>query len=165
MSLASAIEAERRGNVSEAAARYEDAIGAGDRSLQVLLNLAVLYWRVLDPGSGNEVRPEPWDTASRRLPELLGEARRRYPESVEARFWERYIRWMDFGGAPLGREECLDMLRDDPSCLTPAMHLLVASDGKEAREEARELLRKSRNMETIGARYVVSVIEELLRES
>jgi len=57
------------------------------------------------------------------------------------------------------------MLRDDPESLVPAMHVFAVSQGKEAKVEALEILRRCREDGTTRGRYVASVIEGVLRRS
>jgi hypothetical protein len=166
MNFSEALEADQAGELEIAAARYENVLAAGERSLKVLLNLALLYWQATDVGIAAEGRlgPDFIATSGRRVPELLEEAQRRFPESTEARFWKRYIAWADLGD-PLEREECWQLLGEDPTTLVPAMYLFAISQGKEAKTEANELLRQCRESRTTGARYVISVIEGVMRRA
>ena len=166
MSLLEALAADRGGEIESAAAQYEKALAAGDVSLQVLLNLALLYWQATDVGlaAAKKLSPHFLATAGRRFPELIEEARRRFPESTEVRFWKRYIAWADLG-ENLDNDECRRLLQEDPAALAPAMHLFAASQGHEAKAEAHELLRRCRDDGTTGARYVASVIEGVIKRA
>lgn len=166
MSLEEAVGADRREDLQSAATGYEEVLADGERSLEVLLNLAVLYWQATDIGlaSAKKLRPDFIATAGRRLPELLDEARRRFPENTEAHFWQRYIAWADLG-EPFGSEECRKLLQQDPATLVPAMHLFASSQGKEARAEVSQLLRWCEDDGTARARYVASVIHGVMKRS
>ena len=120
MTLSEALEADRQGQIEQAATRYELLLSEGPPTLVVLLNLAVLYWQATDPGlaAAKRLTPEFLARASSRFPELLTEAERSFPRNAEARFWRRYIRWADLG-EPFSREECQQLLREDPSTLVP----------------------------------------------
>jgi hypothetical protein len=76
MSLSKALAADRAGDIESAAAEYENAIAAGDASLQVLLNLVTLYWQATDVGlaAAKKLSHAFLQTAARRFPELLEEA-------------------------------------------------------------------------------------------
>jgi hypothetical protein len=166
MSFQEAIAADQRKDLQSAAAAYESVLAGGEGSLQALLNLAVLYWQATDIGlaAAKKLSPAFLATAGRRFPELLAEAHRRFPGSTEARFWQRYIAWADLG-EPFSNDECRQLLREDPATLVPAMHLFAISQGKEAEAEASALLRQCRKEETTRARYVVSVIESVMKHA
>lgn len=166
MSLSDARVADRAGEVESAAARYEEVLAAGDHSLQVLLNLALLYWQATDPGLATvkKIGPEFLSRAGRRTPELLEEATRLYPRSTAARFWKRYIAWADLGES-LEAEECMQLLREDPAVLIPAMHVFAVSQGRDMKAEAHQLLQQCRKDGTTGARYASSVIEGVMKRT
>lgn len=166
MKLQDALDADRRGDLPLAAALYEELLAKGEASLEVLLNLAILYWVATDPGMAAAIRwgADFWQTAARRFPELLSEAESRFPTSVEPRFWRRYIAWADLG-EPFDEDECRALLREDPANPLPALYLFATSHGKEAQTEALELLRRCREDGTTRAGYVVSVLESALRQA
>lgn len=166
MKLLEAIAADRRGELQSAAARYEEVLATGEPSLEVLLNLAILYWQATDAGmaAAKKLSPGFLATAGRRFPELLAEAERRFPTSTEPHFWRRYIAWADLG-EPFGGDECRDLRREDPAALVPAMHLFAASQGSEAEAEALELLRRCKEDGTTRAHYVASVIQGVLKRT
>lgn len=165
MNLQEALAADRAGELELAAAHYEKVL-AGEESLQVLLNLAILYWQATDVGlaAAKRLGLDFLATAGKRFPELLAQAQRRFPGSTEARFWKRYVAWADLGES-LGTEECRQLLREDPATLVPAMHLFATSNGGQAREEAKEVLRQCGEDGTTRARYVASVIEGVMRRA
>lgn len=164
MSLAEALTLDRGSDLEAAASAYEEVLSSGDVSELVLLNLALLYWQATDPGlaAARRIEPDFMAIASRRCPELLDEAERRFPRSTAVRFWRRYIDWADLG-QPFAREDCAALLREDPSELVPALYLFTSSHGAEAGDEARRLLVRARQDGTTGARYVASVLEGVMR--
>jgi hypothetical protein len=164
MSFEDAVTADRREEFESAAARYEEILACGERSLPVLLNLAVLYWQVTDPGllAAKKFAPDFVATASQRFPKLLAEAEYRFPDSAEARFWRMYIAWADLG-EPLDADECRQLLREDSATAVPAMHLFAVSQGAEAETKALELLRRCQSEGTTRARYIASVINGVLK--
>lgn len=166
MILSEARAADRAGELQSAAELYEQALATGDHSLQVLLDLALLYWQSTDPGlaAAKKLESEFLARAGIRARELLGEAVRAHPVSTASRFWQRYIEWADLG-EPLDAEECKRLLREDPTVLIPAMHVFAESQGRDMQAEAHELLEKCRDDGTTGARYVVSVIEGVIKRA
>ncbi|MFN0246109.1 MAG: hypothetical protein ACKV2T_04325 [Kofleriaceae bacterium] len=166
MKLQDAVAADRNGELELAAARYEQVLADGEASLDVLMNLAVLYWQATDPGmsAAKKLSRDFLAIAGSRCPELLDEAQRRFPKSTEPRFWRQYIAWADLG-EPFEDDECRNLLREDPASLVPAMRLFSISDGKEAEPEALELLRRCQEDRTTRANYVVSVIEAVLNRT
>lgn len=166
MTLEDAIAADRREELVSAAAGYEEALAGGQASLEVLLNLAVLYWDATDPGmaAGLKLSRSFLATAGERYLELLAEALRRFPMSTEARFWSRYIRWLDLD-EPFSEDVCRDLLREDPTTLISAMHLFSGEPGSVAETEALELFRQCQEDGTTRARYVVSVLHGPLRRA
>lgn len=166
MSVSDARAADRAGALQSAAAQYEDAIAAGDHSPHLLLALALPYWQATDPGlaAANRLDEGFLAKAGRRMPELLEQATRAYPESAAIRFWRRYISWTDLG-APLDAEDCRALLREDPTELVPVMPVFVATEGRDMQAEALELLRRCHEDGTTGARYVVSVIEGVMHRT
>ncbi len=163
MTLEQAIVADRDGDLVVAASLYEQVIAEGNRSLPVLLGLAVLYWQATDPGlaARKQLGAEFLTIAGGRFPALIAEARARFPTNTEARFWEKYIAWAEVD-EPFTIQEAWTLLRTDPTTLLPAVRILMLSNGKEARAEAIELREKCRADETVGARYVASVIDSML---
>ena len=134
MSLDSARSADRAREYVSAAALYEEVVTT-EPTLRVMLDLALLYWRSIDPGiSARFHLSGPFiETADRRAFELLDEAQRRFPSSTEARFWSRYIHWTD-RGVEFEPEECRRLLKEDPAVLVPALYLFSVSAGTGAAE-------------------------------
>lgn len=166
MSVDDALSADRAGDLMGAASRYEELLAGGAATPDTLLNLAVLYWQATDPGmaAAQKLPPEFLAKAGERFPELLAEAEHRFPGRTEPRFWRRYIAWADLG-EPLDGGECLELLREDPGSLVPAMHVFAVSQGKESEPEARELLQRCHADGTTRSRYMASVIEGVIRRS
>lgn len=164
--LAKARSADRAGEIVSAASLYEQALEAGEQSLPVLLDLALLYWQATDPGIAAAMHLDAafLDLASHRTSELLEQAARMYPEDTAPRFWMRYIAWADLC-EPFPTEECRQLLLENPIVLVPVLHLFAQSQGMDLRVEANELLRQAREHGTMGARYVASVIEAVMRQS
>ncbi|WP_050726527.1 hypothetical protein [Vulgatibacter incomptus] len=166
MTFQDALIADRAGDLQLAASRYEELISQEEAPFAVLMNLAVLYWQATDPGmvGAKSLTPNFSATASRRIPELLTEAERRFSGRSEPRFWRRYIDWADLGD-PFCVDECFEFLLEDPESLVPAMHIFAFSRGKDAESEAIELLQQCRDDMTTRSRYIASVIEGVLRRS
>lgn len=166
MSLSDAIAADQAGNLEVAAAAYETALAAGEKSLAAMLNLAMLYWQATDFGlsTARKLTPEFVAHAGRRFPTVLAETQQAFPESTEVEFWKKYIPWADLGEEfPL--DECRELLRRDPTTLVPAMYLFAQTKGAMYRTEALELLRQCQLEGTTRARYVASVLEGVLKRA
>lgn len=161
MSVAEALAADRRGDLVHAADLYEQIAAEPTCSLEVLLNLACLYWQATDPGNPAGRDRGFFERAAMRTPEILTRARNEPPTSGDAWFWHRYVAWADLG-EPLTVEDCRELRTRDPSSLMPALYLFTQSNGREAAAEALVLLEQARRDSTSRARYVRSVIEATL---
>ncbi|PTL76852.1 hypothetical protein [Vitiosangium sp. GDMCC 1.1324] len=161
-----AIRFDREGQIEAAARLYEGSLLVGERTLELFLNLAILYWQATEIGFSTRhgLGPGFVATASERFPVLLSEAGRAYPESTEVRFWQKYIPWADLG-EEIAPEDCRQFLKEDPAVLAPAMYLFAQTQGREYRQEAVELLRRCREDGTTRTQYVASVIEGVLKRS
>lgn len=161
-----AVRCERDGDLERAAQAYERILADGDARLELLLNLSVLYWQITDPGmsASSGYSRDLVEHAAKRCRALLAMAERIHPGCTEPRFWKKYIDWADLG-EPFGVDECRALLREDPAIQVPAMHLFALTRGAEGQAEAHDLLVKNRAVETARARYVVSVIEGVLKRA
>ena len=161
-----AIAADRDGRLIDAAELYEELLAEEAHSLEVFLNLSVLYWQVSDFGfwTGKGLPEKFVKHAGGRLHDLLGVEFYAYRECVEARFWKKYILWADLG-EEFTAEECEGMLRSNQRVVSPFMFLFAETKGNHYREQAMELLAECRAERTTRARYVQSVIEGVLKRS
>jgi hypothetical protein len=164
MRLTEALVLDRQGRIQEAAAAYETVLQEAPDHLEGMLNLLVLYWQATDYGTSAAARlsPEFVDLAGRRLRELLASAHKRFPGRPEVVFWAKYIAWADFGD-PFELAECRELLRAHPSYLEPALLLYSMSAGAEAEPEAMQLLERCSNEQTARCRYIVSVLDGVLK--
>lgn len=154
MSLAEALAAEACDDLFRAADLYEQEIQSGNTALDVLLNLAVLYWEASDPGESRVAeRRDFFLLAGRRYDDLLEQAVATYPESVEARFWRAFIRGISLG-EPFDLDDARKLLAREPTCLVPAFFVFGQSKGDEAPRAAAELLIQVRDGATYRDRYV-----------
>jgi hypothetical protein len=82
MTFAEALEADRSEENERAARLYEDTYRAGSE-LELLINLAVLYWQATDPGLAavKHLSRDFLALAFRRTRELLRDAEQLYPLS------------------------------------------------------------------------------------
>jgi len=165
-SLQEARAAEERGELELAATIYEEILAEGNRTLDVFLDLAVMYWQATDFGliAAKNLSKEFISRAATRAPELLSEATLAFPESTEAEFWLAYIRWADLGDA-LTVQQCKTLLQRDPGTLVPAMHVFGQTDGQDCIAEAMELRRQCATLKTRRCSYIVSVIEGVSRRT
>ena len=162
MTLELARQADREERVEEAASLYEAAIRS-DPSQDALLDLVLLYWQATDFGYRTFRRlPDSFvKRAGERFPQLLAEARRTFPTSTEVEFWGQYIPWA-YLAEPFPVEDCERLFARDRTVLVPVLYLFGQSDGRQYQPEAIELLRRSREKGTLGAKYVQGVIEGVL---
>lgn len=164
MNLDEVLAADRRGDAAAAIDGYESIVERGAASLETLMNLAVLYWQVTDPGfaAAHGTGPGAMDAAFRKSREVIAYAERQFPACSEPRFWRHYFAWADLG-EPLDPDMCRTLLREDPTTTVPAFHLFALSQGKECEQEALELLRRFNADPTAKGRYVSSVIDGVLK--
>jgi len=78
---------------------YEALIAKEEGTLEVFLSLAVLYFEATDCGIavGHHLSGAFMDRAWKGCREVLAEARKRFPESTEVRFWQLYIGYIHLG--------------------------------------------------------------------
>ncbi len=164
MTLASARALDREGRIEAAASPYEAALASQPADLEGLIDLAVLYWQSTEYGfwKGSGLHLEFVETAAKRFPELLAQARRLHPDRPEPRFWSQYTAWADLG-TPVDRDELQAMLLAHPGYLEPVVFLYPTSEGSQFEGEATELLRACLKTSTTRSRYVASVIESALK--
>lgn len=164
MTLAEALAADREGRTQDAAAAYEGVLRSDPVDITAILNLAVLYWQATDYGvaTAEHLPPEFVALAGRRFRELLQLAHERFPERPEVLFWTKYIAWADLG-EPFDPAECRKILRDYPEYLEPALVLFSSSAGAEGEAEAMQLLERCSEELTARCRYIVSVLNGVLK--
>lgn len=166
MTFEDAIAADRDGRLLDAAGLYEGLLASKLHSLEVFLNLVVLYWQITDFGfwTAKGLSEEFVKRAGNRLQDLLNKDFKKYQDSAEVTFWKRYILWTDLG-EPFSTADCVMLLESDESVIVPVMFLFAESEGKQWREQALELLDQCRANGTTRAQYVQSVIEGVLKRS
>jgi hypothetical protein len=164
MMLAEALAADREGRTQDAASAYEATLLSEPLDLTAILNLTVLYWHATDYGvsATEHLSREFVALAGSRFRELLKVAQVRFPERPEVLFWTKYIGWAELGEA-FEPEECRSLLADHPEYLEPALVLFARSAGVEAEAEAMQLLARCSKEGTARCRYIVSVINGVLK--
>ncbi len=140
-----------------------EALEAKAPGLDRDLDLLLLYWQSTDPGisTGHRLPAEFLHHAGDRYQELLGVIESRYPRSTAARFWTRYIRWID-GDSDITCEYCEQLLQEDPTTLVPALYLIMSNPSPRRRELAQRL-RSQQERKTMRSEYIASVLEGALR--
>jgi hypothetical protein len=166
MSYAEALAADRAGRLTEAADAYEQQIANGERSLELLLDLASLYWQATDIGTitALDIPRAFLNRAYARCRELLTLASSMYPHDREALFWEQYIRFIDLNGV-LDLDALREMVRADPPTLVAVLPLFGESEGLSFVAEAQQLLDLARSHGTTRSRYVSSVLEAIMAQT
>lgn len=166
MSFADAVAADQAGDLELAASEYETSLSGESASLRGMVNLAVLYWQATDFGlsTAKGLKPAFVARAGERCSEVLAQARRSFPGSSEVAFWERYIAWADLG-EQFSADDCRQLLAEDPTTLVPAMHLFALSGGESYQDEALALRHECQQEGTTRGRYVLSVIEGVMKRA
>jgi hypothetical protein len=146
-----------------AAKKYEEALRTGDDGLAALLDLAVLYFTLLDPGeaAAHHVGREFLDQAWERANELLREAEERFGRNSEIDFWRRYFAFIVLGEEPFVAD-CRRIANSDES-LVPFFYLWSESGGDEYRKEAEALYKRVSAGRTARERYVRSMVAGVSR--
>lgn len=148
-----------------AARAYEEALQVGNSNLDVLLDLAVLYFTLLDTGEASALRLDQTflDQAWERANEILHEAKERFGENSEVEFWRRY-----FALIVLGEESFVDACRrfaNSKESLVPFFYLWLETAGAEYRKEVEALYKQVAAGRTTRERYVRSMIEKIARSA
>jgi hypothetical protein len=157
--LAAARELDAAGELLAAVSEYEKAIRSGEGDLEAYLDLAVLYFVLLDGGmiSHLDLAQDFVDLAWSRANQLLDEAQERFGVNSEAEFWKRYLEFIVVG-ADLPLDE-VRRLASCPGALTPVFHLFASSNGAAFPEEAERLYQSVRFGRTARDRYIKGIIE------
>lgn len=166
MNLADALVIDQSGRIQDAATAYESVLESNPADIEATLNLTVLYWQATDYGlsATAQLQPEFVAHAGKRLRELLESAKQCFTDRPEVVFWTKYIAWADLGES-FEPAECRELLRNHPEYLEPAIVLFSMSRGTEAEAEAMQLLQRCSVEGTLRCRYVVSVIEGVLKRT
>lgn len=144
----------------EAALAYEDAVLESNADLDILLDLAVLYFELLDGGAVAHYRlsVEFQERAWSRFHELLEEAERKFGREPEIVFWRRYFRFIHLGEEPFPEEA--ERMAHAGTSLVPYFHLWMLPGGKrQYHEQARVLFEQMRDGSTPRKRYIRSILE------
>jgi hypothetical protein len=87
----------------------------------------------------------------------------RFAGRAELRFWKKYITAAD-AGEPLQPSECRQLMQERPDYLEPAFVVFSDSSGQEAEPEAMRLLVDCSEQPTARGRYVISIINAVMRK-
>ena len=160
-----ALEADRAGQIVRALELYEEAAEA-EPSLDMLVNMAVLYWQVTDYGfwTGHHLPSELVGVAGARIFQILDLAQSRFPGSPQVEFWRKYIAWADLG-EPFELDDCRRILKQHPGYLEPLAYLFSVTEGQEGRDLVPALLEQAQRQGTQRSRYVTSVVESVVRQA
>lgn len=161
--LDQAIQLDVAGLHVDAADGYEAVLRADGNCVSALVNLTVLYWQSTEFGfsAGHSLPSEFVHRAADRLRSLLDQVGDDRSAGPEMTFWKKYIAWADYG-EPLPVQDCLQLLADHPTYLEPTVYVFGATEGRQNRAEALELVRLSSKQATVRNRYVVSVLNSAL---
>lgn len=157
-----AIEKDVNQKYLEAVKLYEDKISNTEGSLDIYINLAFLYWQFAsDFGFAKYHQIEDYwrERGAEKYPELINQARKKYPDSLELKFWEKYFPYRHFNDE-FTREECeklIDEYSSDKS-IVPYFFLYLFDEEK-YKEERDTLLKQCGQLPTAKNRYIRSIIE------
>ncbi|MDP3938768.1 MAG: hypothetical protein Q8R92_11630 [Deltaproteobacteria bacterium] len=158
--LANALALDTAQDLPAAAREYERAVRDVGATLETYLNLAVLYFVLVDPGEASTrgLSADFVNAAWRRATELLEEASDRFGSNSEIEFWKRYFRFVVVGDAFLP-EECEELAKSGGS-LVPYFFLSSACDDNRYCEQTEVLREQVRARETARQRYVYDMLQK-----
>lgn len=161
--LEDARELDAEDDLVAAARTYEEALRAGEDGLPAILDLAVLYFTLLDPGeaAANHLSGDFLDQAWERANELLQRAHAEFGPNSEIGFWSRYFEYIVLGGDEF-IDDCRSLANADES-LVPFFYLWAAAEGKEYSNEARQLYHLVSSGKTARERYIRSMVDRAVR--
>lgn len=148
----------------EAAWAYEIAIASGDLELDLILDLAVLYFVCVDFGyaTRHQLSREFVYSAWIRAFQILEVGDKQTGNRTELQFWKHYFRSVYLKDE--GIEELSVRLVQRNDSPLPAMYLYLAGN-TEFKDKTLELLESVKSGATERERYVRSIIEaQLLRD-
>lgn len=147
----------------EAAWAYEIALAQGDMELDLVLDLAVLYFVCLDFGYATRHNlPEEFVSGAwTRAFQVLEVGNDRFGANTDLEFWKCYFSSVYVRDE--GIEDLSARLLHNSDSLLPAAYLFLAGE-KEFEGQALELLESVKNGSTERERYIKSILEaELAR--
>jgi len=144
------------------AAAREALLAAGAADADVFVDLMVHYWQTTDGGfaATQGLDQRSIAVAGERLSAMLAQPSGWVSETADYRFWSRYIRWADFGGA-FEIEDCIDLLEQSPDYREPVFFVYAASAGRRFGDEAAALWKRLQADSTLRAKYVRSVVQSV----
>jgi len=156
--LDAAKELDRLDDSFAAIQAYERALELGQGDKTTFVDLAVLYFTLLDPGVSAALKLDQHflDTAWTRANNLLDTASDRFGNDSEIAFWKRYFVFI-----VLGADEFLDecgALADPGESLVPFFYLWAGTNGREFSDEARRLYVQVASGQTARERYIRSIL-------
>ena len=158
-----ALEKEINEDFIEAVKLYEDKIiNCSDATEDDYINLAFLYWQfAADYGFRyyysipNELR----DKGSKEYPRLIKEAIKKFPNSLELKFWERYFPHRHYYDE-FTQEEIEKMITEHngDDSLIPYFYLYLF-DSKKYKKERDKLLEICEEIPNAKFKYIKAIIE------
>ncbi len=170
--LEKALELDIAEKTVAAADAYESVLMDADAPLDAYLNLANIYWFVLEslPCTAYHFDRDFVHRSEKRMNEVLRAAEKKFPDMPEIRFWELFFAYI-FGTDPF-HEECLELIQQPNCSLVPFFYLRcfgykpALEDQAQAEElaleyqaQVEELYKKIKNELTHKNRYIISVLD------
>jgi hypothetical protein len=157
-------ELDSAGDRIAAAQAYEAALKHGEGDRMAYVDLAVLYFTLLDPGESAalSLNQHFLDFAWTRANDLLKGAKERFGNDSEIAFWERYFATVVLGGDPFV-DECRALAVSRES-LVPFFYLWLSSNRHEFVDEVYKLYQQVASGNTVRERYIRSIVERVARK-
>jgi hypothetical protein len=153
-----AIQFESEDRLVEAAAEYEKLISDGKYSIELCINLAVLYFVCLDGGYAayHNFTREFLDNSFERAGQVLDLAESRFGKQDEIEFWRRYLRIRVLGEPETSMDENQFI---HSKSLIPFFYLFISCGGESYQSQASELYTAVSKGLTAKERYIKSTLD------
>lgn len=158
--LSHARRLERAGDFCTAECFYDHLFSSGRATEPDCVDYVVFLWNCTDFGflSAHRLSDAFVGHVGSRIRPVLAEARRRFPNSTNLGFWDRYLAWY-YEDVDLSVGECELMLEADPLAHDPALGAYSWSTGSAGRDRAILLLQTLPERGALLAGYIAAVLE------
>ncbi|MFK7907086.1 MAG: hypothetical protein AB8B69_18265 [Chitinophagales bacterium] len=146
----------------EAVGLYEESIKTGSASLEMYTNLAFLYWEFAAEQMSFNIPnniPGEWSLiGGNRYGEIIEQGLKKYPNSLELKFWKKYLPYRLFG-KEFTQQECEQLVLDykKDNNLVPYFYLYLFCR-KKYKAERDKLFKLCENIRTAKFIYIKSLI-------
>jgi len=157
-----ALEYDRNNKPLKAALTYEEIVQLNESNLEIFLNLAVIYFLMMDYGFAeyHKISDEYLEKAEENFYKILKLAEKKFGRKSEIEFWKYYYKYIVIG-EDISTKVFEDIAKSGDS-LIPFFHLFVLEKGSRYRKEATQLYEKIKLGRTARERYIKSVLETFI---